>query len=282
VSSSNFSFESLTAYWICGDKYLASKLMVKNSLPVPEFSMFSVRRYSEALRIFESFPKPVVVKPVQGSSANGVTVAIETESDFKKAFIRAGSICSDILIERFVTGQHWRVTMLDGDLLVAWQRIPAHVVGDGVKSIEELVHAHNAKFDVWDEFPTGKPILLNDAARRALAIQNFSPDTVLKPGKTAQVHLACNDGLGGWTVNITDKIHPGYVEISRRAAEVVGAKLAGIDLIANDITIAPSDGQFCINEVNTTPGLISPNYATDRRTSAVDYAKKVLQYALEQ
>jgi cyanophycin synthetase len=280
VSSSNFSFESLTAYWICGHKYLASKLLEKNSLPVPEFSHLSAEKYNEALKIFESFPKPVVVKPVQGSSANGVTVAIETESDFRKAFIRAGSICPDILIERFISGQHWRVTMLDGELLVAWQRIPAHVVGDGVRSIAELVRAHNAKIDVWDEFPTGKPILLNDAARRDLATQNFHFKSVLEPGEIAQVHLACNDGLGGWTVNITDRIHPGYVDISRRAAEIVGAKLAGIDLIADDITIAPSDGCFFINEVNTTPGLISPNYATDRRTSAVDYAEKVLQYAL--
>lgn len=282
VSSSNFSFESLTAYWICGDKYLASRLMAKNALPVPEFSLLSARKYEDAVQIFDAFPKPVVVKPVQGSSANGVTVAIETRSDFRKAFVRAGSICPDILIEKFITGQHWRVTMLDGELLVAWQRIPAHVVGDGRQSVEELVRAHNAKIDLWDEFPTGKPILLNSAARRDLATQNYDFDSVPEAGEIAQVHLACNDGLGGWTVNITDQIHPGYVDISRRAADVVGAKLTGIDLIADDITTEPTDGQYFINEVNTTPGLISPNYAVNRHTSAVDYATKVLKYALSQ
>jgi cyanophycin synthetase len=124
--------------------------------------------------------------------------------------------------------------------------------------------------------------VLNSAAIRDLATQNLRPESIPASGEIAVVHLACNAGLGGRTVNITDQVHPGYVDICRRAADVVGAKLAGVDLIADDITVAPSDGQFFINEVNTTPDLICPNYATERRVSAVDYAKQILQHTLGQ
>ena len=70
------------------------------------------------------------------------------------------------------------------------------------------------------------------------------------------------------------------MDVSKSAANVVGAKLAGVDIIADDITVAPTDAEFFINEVNTTPCLISPNYDVERHTSAIVCAEKLLRHTL--
>ena len=99
--------------------------------------------------------------------------------------------------------------MLHGELLVAWQRIPAQVVGDGIRSVRQLAHASNSEIEIWDGFPTGKPIVIDRSAGRDLATQNFTPDSILESGQIAKVHLACNSGLGGRTINVTEQVHPG-------------------------------------------------------------------------
>jgi D-alanine-D-alanine ligase-like ATP-grasp enzyme len=79
---------------------------------------------------------------------------------------------------------------------------------------------------------------------------------------------------------VTDTIHPDYIEIARRAADALGARFAGVDIIANDVTRSAAQGDYCINEVNTTPDMLCPNYAVEAVRSSVDYAAIVLKKAM--
>ena len=79
---------------------------------------------------------------------------------------------------------------------------------------------------------------------------------------------------------MTDTIHPDYIEIARRAADALGARFAGVDIIANDVTRSAAQGDYCINEVNTTPDMLCPNYAVEAVRSSVDYAAIVLKKAM--
>lgn len=280
VTSTNFSFESLTAYWICGNKHVSGDLLTRASLPVPENALVSARDYRRAIGAFQAMDKPVVVKPVRGACGRGVTVNISSARDFRRAFVNTARFCNEILIERFVTGNHWRVTVLDGDLIVSWQRISAFVVGDGDKDVRGLIRSYNTTLLDTGDSAIGLPIPVDRRARRDLLSQGYSLDTVPLKGEKITVILACNSALGGRTRDVTDDIHPGYVDVAVKAARAVGARFAGIDIIADDITIAPSPGEFFINEVNTTPDMLSPDYALQRSRSAVDYAEVVLRKSL--
>lgn len=276
-TSSNFSFESLTAYWMCGDKLLSASMLAESGLPVPSFSGWSSANAATAFKKFADLPKPLVVKPARGSSGKGVTVDINNLRDFKRAFYNASAHCQDVIVEQFIEGRHWRVTLLRDELIVAWERLPAQVVGDGCSTIRELVNSYNGSLTDYKGFPIGKPIRIDKRAARDLSVQGLSADTVLDCEKVAYVHLVCNDGLGGRTRDVTDQLHQDFLELSIRAARTLNAQLAGVDIIAENITMAYVPGEAYINEVNTTPGLISPNYDIGGRLAAIDYAERLLR-----
>lgn len=279
-SSTNFSFESLTAYWICGDKHLSSRLLERESLPVPLQRLISANNFKKACEIFSSFSGPVVVKPTWGAHGDGVTIKVESRSEFRRAFVRAARFCDDILIEQYVTGNHWRVTVLSGELIVAWQRVPAQVIGDGISTIGQLVCKSNESIRSLDGFPSAVPLTIDDNSRRLLFEQGHTLNTVLDDGQAARLQRSCTASLGGRTIDITSRLHPDFLDMAVRAANVTGAKLAGIDFIADDLCVKPVAGQVVINEINTTPAMISPNYDVSGQVSAVNYAEKLLKVAL--
>jgi cyanophycin synthetase len=279
VSNTNFSFESLTAYLMCGDKRLTSTILEENGLSVPRFRYVRGRNVVAALAAFDAFAGPVVVKPNHGACGAGVSVNVRSRRDFVSAYLRATYHCSDVIVEEFIAGNHWRITVMNGDLITAWQRLPAHVVGDGKHSIGQLIRIYNSGIRYRDGFSTAKPIIIDGSARRDLAVQGYALRSVLKKDEHAIVHLPCNSALGGRTLDVTGRIHDGFVEVAAHAAALLGAKLAGVDVIAGDITKPPCRGEFHINEVNTTPDLLSMNYTVTGEASAVRYAEKILHFA---
>ena len=93
---------------------------------------------------------------------------------------------------------------------------------------------------------------------RAIALaqrQGFSPDNVPPAGQRVEIALTANISTGGTSVDCTDQIHAYNVAIAEQAAQVVGLDLAGIDLIAPDISkpVLETGGAIC--EVNGGPGL---------------------------
>ena len=279
ASNTNFSFESLTAYLMCGDKHLTSTILEENGLPVPRFRHVRGRNVVAALAAFDAFAGPVVVKPNHGACGAGVSVKVRSRREFISAYLRATHHCSDVIVEEFIAGNHWRITVMNGDLIAAWQRLPAHVVGDGKHSIGQLIRIYNSGIGYRDGFSTAKPIVIDGFARRDLAVQGYALRSVLKKDEHAIVHLPCNSALGGRALDVTDRIDDGFVEVAAHAAALLGAKLAGVDVIAGDITTPPCRGEFHINEVNTTPDLLSLNYTLSGKTSAVRYAEKILHFA---
>jgi cyanophycin synthetase len=279
VSNTNFSFESLTAYWICGDKSLSSSLLEQAGLPVPLLRRVRGHDARRALDLFEAFSGPVVVKPNQGANATGVTVNVTSRRDFVAAYFRAIDHCPDAVIEQFVTGNHWRITLLDDELISALQRIPARVVGDGEQSVLELIERYNAQIGKRNGFPAAKPIVVNVSARRDLAAQGYTLASVPQKDESVAVHFACNSALGGRTLDVTARVDRGFIDAAVQAARTLGAKLAGVDVIASDITRPPEHGKYFINEVNTTPDLMLANYDIHCASSSVSYAEQVLRLA---
>jgi len=66
----------------------------------------------------------------------------------------------------------------------------------------------------------------------------------------------CNAAVGGLTVDITGSLHEDYLNLARRAAAAMGARLAGVDIIGPDASQPIGNGGVFVNEVNTTPDLL--------------------------
>lgn len=92
-----------------------------------------------------SLPLPVVVKPAQGGSAQGVTI-VSTAADLPRAMVDAYTYCDVVLIERHVAGTEIAVGIIDsGDGPVALPAVEIEPVS-GVYSFEARYNAGETRF----------------------------------------------------------------------------------------------------------------------------------------
>lgn len=243
--------ENSAVYTYCArQKHIAKRLMAEQGIPVPRGEVF--QKYDSALRYFSETASPVTVKPTDGSSGHGVTCAIASEEHFFHAWKTALEESRNIVVEQDIPGQDIRVIVIAGKAEAAYVRVPAHVVGDGVHSIRDLVDRKNA---VRRSNPS---LRLDMIARFDLLERNgVSLDEVPAAGAKVQLTSVANASAGGETVQIFDHLDKELLEIAERAARCFpGLVQVGVDLIyVSPEHWAPGMPRAYVIEVNSNPGI---------------------------
>jgi cyanophycin synthetase len=255
---------------IAQDKQLTNSLLERAGLPVPR----QERAYSadEAVEIAERIGYPVVVKPMDLSHGRGVALDLTTAEAVRDAFTKAYDLSSYVLVETFQHGKDHRVLVVNGEVIAVSERVPGHVIGDGERTIKQLVDLVNSdpRRGVGHEKVLTK-IELDHQAERLLAQAGYTLDTVLPAGQMFALRSTGNLSTGGTAIDRTDVIHPDNLDISIRAAKVVGLDVAGIDLICPDISKSVREYGGVIVEVNAAPGFrmhVAPTVGTPRNVAA--------------
>ena len=256
---------SLIAADIAQDKELTKKILKDNFIPVPNGVVVS--SLEEVQQALEELSAPYVVKPLNGNHGRGVSLNLNSQEEVIKAYTVAKNISSNVIIEEMCKGRDYRLLVVHGKMIAAAERIPPLVIGDGVKTLQQLI-------DDLNQDPLrqrGHDGILtyvepDQIMQHCLQRQNFTLDSV--PEKDLQVILRenCNLSSGGTAVDITDKVHPDIVTLSERVARVVGLDICGIDLIHHNIE-KPLDKNVKIIEVNAGPGLrmhLAPSVGPER------------------
>ncbi|QNN52868.1 cyanophycin synthetase [Nocardioides mesophilus] len=249
------SATSAIAVDVASDKDLTTRLLGAAGLPVPKQE--SVRTVEQAVAVAKRIGFPVVIKPLDGNHGRGVCLDLQDEDEVRTAFpIAEGeSRGGRVIVESYITGRDYRCLIIDGRLAAVAERVPAHVVGDGRSSIEELVELTNAdpRRGVGHEKVLTR-IKVDAAAVALLADQGFGLDDVPPAGEMVKLTLTGNMSTGGISIDRTFEAHPENVEIAEEAARIVGLDIAGIDFICPDITepVRETGGAIC--EVNAAPG----------------------------
>ncbi|MBG1269381.1 cyanophycin synthetase [Nostoc sp. WHI] len=193
---------------------------------------------------------PVIVKPL--SLSLGVLVAkVYEKEEFYEVAEKIFQTQSGLLVERFYSGDDFRILAFDDEVVAAYQRIPLSVIGDGNSTIMQLVENKRQKF-----IKNNEKILIDledFRIHRKLQRQNLSLETVL-PQDTL-VYLLDNANLsnGGDSVDFTDNIHPDFQKLAINITKDLGLRLSGVDIITTDIT--KPLGDYTVIEVNSAPGL---------------------------
>ena len=149
------------------DKPTAKLLIERAGLNTPHSITLTREAFRElgaasVLRtIAAELPIPVVVKPTQGGSAQGVTV-VEDEADLPKAMVHAYTYCDAAIVEQKITGTEIAVGIIDtGDGPVALPAVEIEPVS-GIYGYEARYNAGETNFYVPAR-------ISDDAAVRAAA-----------------------------------------------------------------------------------------------------------------
>jgi cyanophycin synthetase len=159
------------------------------------------------------------------------------------------------VVERYVVGNDYRVLVIGGKMVAVAERVPAHVTGDGSRTVAQLVEETNAdpRRGVGHEKVLTR-IRVDDDAMELVRAQGFELDDVPPKGVMVKLTLTGNMSTGGVSIDRTDEAHPDNVEIAEEAARVIGLDVAGIDFITPDIADPVREVGGGIVEVNAAPG----------------------------
>lgn len=236
---------------ISRDKDLTKSLLQACGVPVPAGQ--AVESAQEAWEAAQDLGVPVVVKPSDGNHGRGVFTNLSTQQEIEQAYAVAVQEGSGVLVERFIRGQEHRLLVVGGKLIAAAKGEYAQVTGDGIHSIETLIDTQlNA--DPRRGHEEDQPlnyVRLDSAVELEIARQGHTPQTILLPGQQAVIQRN-----GNVAIDCTDLVHPEVAAVACTAARIVGLDIAGIDLVALDISKPLHEQDGAIVEVNAGPGLL--------------------------
>lgn len=239
---------------IARNKYRTFQLLDKLHLPCPRaiqiHSDESITAVSERIA---GLRRPLVVKPNKGSLGKGVSVRLNDPGDIAEAVQFARRFNDTIIIEEFMAGTNYRVTVFASEVIDIVERIPAYVVGDGTSAIKELVEQKNR-----ERTQAGlKPIRVDQELRRFVRDQQLDLAGIPERGRRINLRLGCNMSSGGETrrLDLASQVHPDNLRMFVAARRGIGLALAGIDFITPDIAESHKHTRCGINEINRAPML---------------------------
>lgn len=245
---------SAIAESIAQDKELTRKLLTAAGVPVPKGC--PVSSAEEAWETAQELGLPVVVKPQFGNHGRGVTTNLLTQAEVASAYENARLQESTIVVEKYLEGDDYRMLVVGDRLIAAARREPAHVIGDGKSTIAQLVAEVNKDPRRSDGHSTVMSfITLDEVAEAVLVQQGFTASSVPPAGQIVLIRRNANLSTGGTACDVTDMVHPEVAARAVEAARIVGLDIAGVDVIAKDISVPLEAQNGGIVEVNAGPGL---------------------------
>ena len=245
---------SRIANQLASDKVAANALMRRHGLPTPDHRL--VRSLEEAKAAAANIGYPVVVKPADADKGAGVTAGVLDADRLSDAY-RVAAVCGRrIIVEAHIAGDDHRITVMGGAVVSAQRLIPAHVEGDGRRTVQALIEAENAR-RAAERMVGGddNAIVVADETSAILAAQGLSMLAAPPAGAHVRLRSIASTSQGGTDERVTARVHPDNRLMAERAASAVGLDAAGVDFITADISRSHLEVGGAICEINPHPGL---------------------------
>lgn len=238
---------------IAGNKHATKKLLGDMGVPVPKG--YRIRDIEELEETVDRVGYPVVIKPLDGNHGKGATVGIKTIDDANIAFEKAKEYSRYIIVEQQLVGADFRALVVNNRLIAVAERVPAHVVGDGKNTIEKLIDKTNADpRRGYGHENVLTQIDIDGQTMRCIRKAGYELDSVVPKGEILHLKTTANISTGGTAIDCTDEVHPENVFLFERIARIIGLDVAGVDVIAPNVSEPLSENGGGIIEVNAAPG----------------------------
>lgn len=238
---------------LASNKDETKRMLAEAAIPVAKGMCIS--SIEEVAEVIEKVKFPLVFKPLDGNHGKGASINVKTEAEAIEAFHHAKKYSRRIIVEKFITGYDFRVLVINHRFIAAALREPAHVIGDGKSTIQQLIDLENkdprrgyGHENVLTE------ISIDKETHDQLAKFKYTLDTVLKKDEQCYLKGTANLSTGGTSTDVTDIMHPTNIFICERISRVIGLDICGIDIMAQNLSEPLETSGGVVLEVNAAPG----------------------------
>ncbi|EGP4819865.1 TPA: bifunctional glutamate--cysteine ligase GshA/glutathione synthetase GshB [Enterococcus faecium] len=244
---------------IMENKTVTKKVLKEAGFRVPGGAEFS--SMEEAVKAYPRFAEQAfVIKPKSTNYGLGITIFKEGASleDYQAGLAIAFREDSSVLVEEFMPGTEYRFFVIDGEVQAIMLRVPANVIGDGIRTVKELVEEKNSDpLRGTNHRAPLELIQLGELEQLMLKEQGLTIESVPQANQIVYLRENSNISTGGDSIDMTDEFSEAYKKIAVSAVEALGAKISGIDLIIPDKEIDPTTDKkaYGIIEANFNPAM---------------------------
>lgn len=238
---------------IACDKEDTKKMLENSSIPIAAGSICVDEEDLE--RTIEKIGFPIVLKPLGGNHGKGASINVKTFEAAKEGLKHAQEYGRRVIVEKFITGHDFRILVIDNKMVAAAQRVPAHVIGDGERTITELIEIVNqdprrgyGHENVLTE------ITINRDSLNLLRKIGYTEESIPKKDEIVYLKSTANLSTGGTSIDVTDRVHPENIFIAERISRIIGLDICGIDIMAENLTQPLQENGGVVLEVNAAPG----------------------------
>lgn len=254
------------------DKEDTKYLLEQAEVEVPRGDI--IRRESSLEEACNYVGFPLVIKPIDGNHGRGITVDIQNYDEALEAFRHAkeSSRSGAIIVEKFIKGEDYRILVINNRLVAAAKRTPAHVIGDGKSTIQELVDEVNKDpRRGYGHENVLTQITINELTKTIIKDAGYTVDSVIPEGERMILKDTANLSTGGTAEDVTDIVHPANVSMCERISKIIDLDICGIDIMTTDISRPLSETGGAVLEVNAGPGFrmhLAPTIGLPRNVAA--------------
>ena len=264
------------------DSYIAALAMENKQVTKAELARAGLcvpagRLHDSVTEALADWPRvrgrATVVKPRSTNFGEGVAIlgASAGEAEFAAAVRAAFALDAAVLVEDFVGGREFRFLVIGGRTRAVLHRVPANVVGDGRRTIRDLVAEKNRHpFRGEGYVKPLERIMLGETEVAFLAAAGMTPDAVPAAGRTVFLRKNSNISTGGDSIDWTDTMPAVYHRIAERATAALGAQISGVDMIVPDPGDARDEADYAIIELNFNPALHIHDYPETGKNRQVE------------
>jgi D-alanine-D-alanine ligase-like ATP-grasp enzyme len=187
----------------------------------------------EALSLFRSIGRPVITKPHTGSRGRHTTLDIRDEDELAKAFAIAQQLSEEVVVEAYLKGTVHRVTLIGGEPVAIARREYPHVIGDGVRTILELIEIeNNAPYRNGVHF---RKIDTEHRIAESLKKQSLTLESIPEAGYMVILNDKNSRLHGTLTEDVTDTVHPENIALFKRLGVMLADPIVGVDFMITDM-----------------------------------------------
>ena len=255
---------------IACNKEQTKKMLEMASIPVASGSI-CIDEESLA-EVIKKIGYPIVLKPLGGNHGKGASINVTNWEDAVSGLAFAQEYGKRVIVEKFITGFDFRILVIDNKLVAAAKRVPAHVIGNGIDNIQQLIDTTN--LDPRRGYGHENVLTQIDVDRDTedlLEKLDYTLETIPRIGEIVFLKSTANLSTGGTSVDVTDMMHPENIFLAERISRVIGLDICGVDIMAENLTQPLKENGGVILEVNAAPGFrmhLAPSEGLPRNVAA--------------